>query len=259
MWNADPSNPLVDWKYAGAIDVPLSEKGIQQAIAAGHLTKNIDIDVVYCSMLIRAQTTALIALAAHNRNKVPLLVRDTKERDKRGLRAHTTKIFEGSHQEVIPMYCSYDLDERDFGKLAGMFEAEQKVHYDKKDLECFRTTWGIPFPNGESNADVFDRTIAFFERHIRGQLEMGKNVFICCHGFVIRVILAYIQNMTPADWQEAMKLEMRHEKCKLDVPNASPVVFDYVKSENEPRAAKFVHMGNEDFNTSETNVVTSKL
>mmetsp|Transcript_2783 Transcript_2783/g.3268 ORF Transcript_2783/g.3268 Transcript_2783/m.3268 type:complete len:270 (+) Transcript_2783:82-891(+) len=257
MWNADPSNPLLEWKYAGAIDVPLSEKGIQQAIDAGHLTKSIDIDVVYCSMLIRAQTTALIALAAHDRNKVPLLVRDTEDPEQRGLRAHKEKIFEGSHQTILPMYCSYDLNERDFGRLAGMFEREQKNHFDAKDLECFRTNWSIPFPMGESNADVFDRTIAFFERHIRGQLEQGKNVFICCHGFVIRVILAYIQKLSPSDWQIAMKKEIRHEKSALDVPNATPFAFDYIKSPNGPLAGEFVKCP--DIENSNEKQVSSKL
>ena len=28
MWNLDPSKPDKDWAYAGAVDVPLSESGI---------------------------------------------------------------------------------------------------------------------------------------------------------------------------------------------------------------------------------------
>jgi bisphosphoglycerate-dependent phosphoglycerate mutase len=37
------------------MDVPLSEAGIADAIEAGHRLKQVPLDTVYCSMLIRAQ------------------------------------------------------------------------------------------------------------------------------------------------------------------------------------------------------------
>lgn len=94
-------------------------------------------------MLIRAQTTALIALASKEDDKVPLIVRDTdpSQKDKRGIRAHKRKIHEAKHQDILPMYCSFDLNERSFGKIQGMFKAEQEKHYNKEELYRFRVDW----------------------------------------------------------------------------------------------------------------------
>lgn len=105
--------------------------------------KHVDLDLVYCSMLTRAQTTALIALAFLGNEKVPLIVRDTdaSQKDKRGIRAHKRKIHEGKHQDILPMYCSFDLNERSFGNIQGMFKAEQQKHFTEEELLSFRTEW----------------------------------------------------------------------------------------------------------------------
>ena len=94
---------------------------------AGAKLRDIPLDVVYCSMLIRAQTTALISLAAHNSQQAPMVVRDTDESmpHLRGLRQHTRKMNEVSHSDVIPMYCSNQLNERDFGDVQGVYSSQQ--------------------------------------------------------------------------------------------------------------------------------------
>jgi len=240
MWNLDPNRPELPWKYAGAVDVPLSEKGITEAIRAGKALRELPIDVVYCSMLIRAQTTTLIALASHQEKKAPLLVRDSEtEPDKRGLRAHKAKMSKGSHQTVLPVYCSYQLNERSFGELQGMYEWEQKRKFSKRDLREFRREWDVPFPGGESQAQVFDRTVRFFERHIRGQLNQGKNVLICCHGFVVRAILAYILELSPQDFRHQMDLDLAHDPASLlHSKNAIPRVFSYEPTKPDSRELK---------------------
>jgi len=228
MWNHDPARPNLPWKYAGSVDIPLSEKGIQEALNAGKSLRDTPIDVVYCSMLIRAQTTTLLALASHQDGKAPLLVRDNDQADKRGLRAHKAKMSKGSHQTVLPVYCSHQLNERSFGILQGMYQWEQERKYSKADLMAFRKDFTIPFPGGESQADVYDRTVRFFEKHIRNQLEQGKNVMVCCHGFVIRAILIHILNLSPREFTQEMNLDIAHDpKSLLACKNATPRVFAY--------------------------------
>jgi len=230
MWNRDPNKPAAPWMYAGAVDVPLSVKGVMQAMNAGKVLKDLPIDVVYCSMLVRAQTTALIALAAHEDQKAPLLVKDTDPSnvEERGLRAHKKKMSEASHQTVIPVYCSKLLNERSFGYLQGMYEHQQKKEHAKEDLKDFRRAWNIPFPGGESQAEVYDRTVAFFERHIRNQLEQGQNVLIVVHGFVIRALLAHILDLNPSEYVKHMELDLKHDKSsQLHSENAIPRIFKY--------------------------------
>ncbi|KAK4800884.1 hypothetical protein SAY86_021371 [Trapa natans] len=57
--------------FTGCVDVPLTKKGIEEAIEAGKRISNIPVDVIYTSALIRAQMTAL---------KVPIILHDENER-----------------------------------------------------------------------------------------------------------------------------------------------------------------------------------
>jgi 2,3-bisphosphoglycerate-dependent phosphoglycerate mutase len=54
--------------------VPLTPKGVNEAIEAGKRICNIPVDVIYTSSLIRAQMTALLAMMQHRRKKVIYLL-----------------------------------------------------------------------------------------------------------------------------------------------------------------------------------------
>ena len=56
--------------FTGCVDVPLTPKGVEEAIEAGKRICNIPIDVIYTSSLIRAQMTAMLAMMQHRRKKV---------------------------------------------------------------------------------------------------------------------------------------------------------------------------------------------
>ena len=65
MWNA--ANLFTGW-----VDVPLTNKGIDEAIAGGKEISSLPIDEVHVSTLIRAQMTAMLALAQHDSGKTPI-------------------------------------------------------------------------------------------------------------------------------------------------------------------------------------------
>jgi hypothetical protein len=52
------------------VDVPLSEKGVNEAIEAGKRISDIPVDIIFTSALIRAQMTAMLAMTQHRRQKV---------------------------------------------------------------------------------------------------------------------------------------------------------------------------------------------
>lgn len=242
------------WRYAGAMDVPLSEDGISEAIQAGRRLKSLPFDVVYCSMLIRAQMTALIALASHDSEQTPLIVRDNPDpKAPRGLRReHLSKLPNRSAMAaatanangeeemetnvIVPVYCSHSLNERDFGDLQGMHSKVQRRLYTPQELEEWRCSWDKKFPGetGESSAQVSQRVIAFYQRHIQPKLEQGKNVMVVAHGFVQRVLIKHLVGMTDSEWVEHMKLESHAEvekrkSSKLLAQNAVPVIFSFTK------------------------------
>jgi 2,3-bisphosphoglycerate-dependent phosphoglycerate mutase len=44
------------------VDIPLTEKGIMEALDAGKAVSDIDFDLIFTSRLVRSKQTALIAL-----------------------------------------------------------------------------------------------------------------------------------------------------------------------------------------------------
>ena len=65
LWNAKNL-------FTGCVDVPLTKKGVEEAIEAGKRISNIPVDMIYTSALIRAQMTAMLAMTQHRRKKVTL-------------------------------------------------------------------------------------------------------------------------------------------------------------------------------------------
>ena len=60
--------------FTGWVDVPLTEKGILEAIDAGKKMQDVPIDRAFTSTLIRAQETLAIALAFHRSGKTPVFM-----------------------------------------------------------------------------------------------------------------------------------------------------------------------------------------
>lgn len=200
--------------------------------------------------------TALIALASHDSEQTPLIVRDNPDpNSNRGLRAQLAQAHawtpnnsaqswvmpkteppenEDETNRVIPVYCSNLLNERNFGELQGMHSRVQRRTYPAEALETWRCSWDDKFPGekGESSKDVSKRVIEFFQRHIEGTLQAGGNVMIVAHGFVQRVLIKYLLDMSDEDWVTHMKLESHadvevRKTSRLLAKNGVPVVFSY--------------------------------
>ena len=60
--------------FTGCVDVPLTKRGVEEAVEAGKRISNIPVDMIFTSALIRAQMTAMLAMTQHRRKKVSLVV-----------------------------------------------------------------------------------------------------------------------------------------------------------------------------------------
>jgi 2,3-bisphosphoglycerate-dependent phosphoglycerate mutase len=56
--------------FTGCVDVLLSEKGVNEAIEAGKRISDMPMDMIFMSVLIRVQMTAMLAMMQHHRQKV---------------------------------------------------------------------------------------------------------------------------------------------------------------------------------------------
>lgn len=73
VWNRKPQQPEELWRYAGSIDIPLSDVGIQEAFEAGKRLEFTPVDVVFCSQMDRARSTVSLALSVHSSKKTPVV------------------------------------------------------------------------------------------------------------------------------------------------------------------------------------------
>lgn len=187
--------------FTGCVDVPLTKKGVEEAIEAGKRISNIPIDMIYTSALIRAQMTAMLAMTEHRRKKVPIILHNESEQAK----AWSQIFSEDTHKQCIPVVTAWQLNERMYGELQGLNKQETAERYGKEQVHEWRRSYDTPPPNGESLEMCAERAVAYFTEHIEPQLLCGKNVMIAAHGNSLRSIIMYLDKLTS---QEVISLEL---------------------------------------------------
>ncbi|TMW55846.1 hypothetical protein Poli38472_008494 [Pythium oligandrum] len=230
VWNRKPQSPKELWRYAGSIDIPLSDVGIQEAFEAGKRLEFTPIDVVFCSQMDRARSTMSLALSVHSSKKTPVVQHQSPLE---------VPSFEGVNDKdpyefITPVYISPTLNERNFGDLQGVPSSLHTVLFDKEEIRTIRNDFNTKFPgaNGESCADIHERTIPFFNEFIVPHLKEGRNVLVSTHGFVIRTLIKYLDKMTEHEFNEQMKLEKSApERCLLLAPTGVPLMYKYEQGE----------------------------
>ncbi|XP_054788645.1 2,3-bisphosphoglycerate-dependent phosphoglycerate mutase 1-like isoform X2 [Prosopis cineraria] len=187
--------------FTGCVDVPLSKKGIDEAIEAGKRISSIPVDVIFTSALIRAQMTAMLAMTQHRRRKVPIIIHNESEQ----ARAWSQIFSEETKKQSIPVIAAWQLNERMYGELQGLNKQETADRYGKEQVHEWRRSYDTPPPNGESLEMCAERAVAYFREQIEPQLSSGKNVMIAAHGNSLRSIIMYLDKLTS---QEVISLEL---------------------------------------------------
>ncbi len=160
-------------RFTGWVDVPLTEKGKEEAYKAGELLKDIRFSVAYTSDLTRAQETLRIILET-----IGLL---------------------------IPVIKDKALNERHYGALQGLNKDRAREKWGKEIVHLWRRSYDIPPPEGESLKDTAARTIPFLERAIMGDILDGRDVLVVAHGNSLRSIVMYLEKLSP---EEIIKVEI---------------------------------------------------
>lgn len=200
--------------FTGWVDVPLSKNGINEAINAGELFKNIEFDVIYTSVQIRAIETAVLALAQNKSDKTPVIIH------KEGKMKEWTKIYNKEmSNHIIPVYREWKLNERYYGELQGKNKAETAKEFGDEQVHLWRRSYDIQPPNGECLKDTAERTIPFFKENILPQLSKGKNVLVSAHGNSLRSIIMFIEKMTT------------EEVLNLEIPTGRPIFYNVSNGE----------------------------
>ncbi len=187
--------------FTGWVDIPLSVKGVEESIKGGKRIANIPVDVIFTSTLIRAQMTAMLAMMHHSSGKVPCV-----QHPDGGKLEEWAQIYSESVKEnCIPVYNSWELNERMYGRLQGMNKEEMRGKFGNEQVQIWRRSFDEAPPEGESLAMTAARSIPYFKNRILPLLKEGKNVFISAHGNSLRSIVMFLDNLTK---DEVVHLEM---------------------------------------------------
>ena len=197
-------------RFTGWTDVPLSEKGIQEAIKAGHYLKEngFVFDVAFTSVLKRAIKTLWLTL-----EEMDLM--------------------------WIPVHRSWRLNERHYGDLQGLNKAETAAKFGEEQVLIWRRSYDVPPPDLERSdprypghdpryrdlreseiplteclKDTVARFLPYWTETIAPTIKSRKKVIIAAHGNSLRALVKYLDQMT----DEAI--------IKLNIPTGLPLVYE---------------------------------
>ena len=197
-------------RFTGWWDVDLSEKGIEEARAAGALMrdKGFEFDCCFTSVLTRAIRT--LHLALHE-----------------------------MEQLWLPTAKDWRLNERHYGGLTGLNKAEMIAKVGEEQVKIWRRSFDIPppplnphspydvshdrrysgiaVPRTESLKDTIARAVPYYEQQIAPALKDGKCVLVAAHGNSLRGILKYLSNIGD------------EEIVGLEIPTGKPIVYELAK------------------------------
>lgn len=193
--------------FTGWVDVPLSEKGIAEAVRGGELLQEEGIlpDVVHTSLLRRAITTVNLALDAADRHWI-----DVKRH--------------------------WRLNERHYGALQGKDKKQIRDEYGEEQFMAWRRSYdvppppielgsqwsqdadpryaGEPIPRSECLKDVLERALPYWHEEIVPDLRAGKTVLVGAHGNSLRAIVKYLDDIDD------------DSIAGLNIPTGIPLVYE---------------------------------
>ncbi len=197
--------------FTGWVDIPMSEEGIRECIEAGKKIEKIPIDVIFTSTLIRAQMTVPLSLLRHKSGKIPVFLHPGQGK----LEAWGRVYSEEAKKQLIPVYQSWELNERMYGHLQGLNKAETAKQFGEEQVHIWRRSFDVRPPEGESLKMTAERTLPYFQKEIIPHLEKGKTVLIAAHGNSLRSIAMHIENLS------------KEEVVALELPTGDPRIYTY--------------------------------
>jgi len=198
VWNAEN-------RFTGWVDVPLAEKGWQEAEKAGRYLAETHFDVAFTSHLQRAICTLQMVLRFNTASETAIF-----------LPADGTvpqeKYLPGNNE--LPVHIHHtELAERHYGDLQGLNKDEVLAEHGEVQFKTWRRGFDTPPPNGESLKDTCDRVVPFFESAIEPLLRDNQSVLIAAHGNSLRALTKHLENISD------------EEIVKVEIPTGTPIIY----------------------------------
>jgi 2,3-bisphosphoglycerate-dependent phosphoglycerate mutase len=196
--------------FTGWTDVPLSDKGVAEAKAAGKIMKDdgLVFDIAHTSLLVRAIDTLHLALLEMG-------------------------------QVWIPVVKHWRLNERHYGALQGLNKKETAAQHGPEQVHVWRRSYSTPppaldpmderhpgndpryawmppdlLPATECLEDVVDRMLPYWHDAIVPDLRAGKQVLIAAHGNSLRALVKHLDGISDEEIPD------------LNIPTGIPLAYE---------------------------------
>jgi len=206
-------------RFTGWTDVDLSAEGYEQAKRAGQLLRKngYNFDAGFASVLKRSIKTLHIVL-------------------------------EELDHLWIPVKKSWRLNERFYGSLQGLNKEQAIAQYGAEQVQKWRrdpnedpppvtkederypghdirykSLTERELPLTENLTQTMDRVLPFWNEIIVPRIRKNDQVIICAHGNSLRALIKYMDNLSD------------EEVTKLEIPTATPIVYDLDEGLNRIR------------------------
>lgn len=198
-------------RFTGWWDVDLTEKGVAEAKAAGHLMleKGVEPTFAFTSFQTRAIKTLNLAL-------------------------------EECHRLWIPVIKDWRLNERHYGGLTGLNKQETRDLHGDEQVHIWRRSFDVPppemdhgsefdlskdpryagvdVPRTESLKLTIERVLPYWEDAILPVLASGETVIISAHGNSLRALVKHLSGISD------------EEITGLEIPTGQPIIYDFDES-----------------------------
>lgn len=233
LWNKEN-------RFTGWTDVGLTDKGTQEAIAAGRTLKNEGylFEVAYTSVLKRAIKTLWLTL-----EEMDLM--------------------------WIPVVRNWRLNERHYGALQGLNKAETAEKHGIQQVEIWRRSYDVrppaltpddprypgkdpryaellpdQIPLTECLKDTVERFLPYWHETIAPAVRAGRRVLVSAHGNSLRALVKYLDNI-PDD-----------KIVGLNIPTGIPLVYEF---EDDLTPIRSYYLGDPDTVKRSTQAVADQL
>ena len=226
-------------KFTGWTDVELTEKGEAEAKNAGELinNENINIDLVFTSVLKRAINTMNICLSNMDHNN-PQIFQDWRLNERhygslQGLNKSETAEKYGDDQVLI-WRRSYDIKPPELDQ-----DDDRHPRFDKK----YENLDSKSLPSSECLKDTVERFLPYWEETISPNVKNGKKVMIVAHGNSLRALVKHLDKISD------------DKILGINIPTGTPLVYELDK---DLTPIKNYYLGNQDEINEKINSVASQ-
>lgn len=195
-------------RFAGWTDGPLAKHDNKDASDLANKIFQDKIDIIYSSPLFRNMDTVAKILECLP-EKYPFFIHLY------GGKMQKWGNYTDISDNDIPTYLSENLNERYYGKLQGLNKEDTIKKYGEEEVHLWRRSYNIAPPGGESEKDVYKRTIPFYKKYIEKDLKYGKNVLVVASHNSLRAIIKYIENISD------------EKIIDLEIAYAELIVYDF--------------------------------